>query len=160
MGARGCRMVLSAADLSPALIDAIGYSRTGTAIVEEYMDGPEFSLEALVYDGEIHMTGFADRHIFFPPYFIEMGHTIPTSFSAEDQEALCEVFHKGIRSLGLSWGVAKGDIKLTKKRTDDRRNRGQALRRLYVGMDLSLFFRNQPYRRRIGFSRRRKTPKS
>ena len=115
MGARGCRMVLSAADLSPALIDAIGYSRTGTAIVEEYMDGPEFSLEALVYDGEIHMTGFADRHIFFPPYFIEMGHTIPTSFSAEDQEALCEVFHKGIRSLGLSWGVAKGDIKLTKK---------------------------------------------
>ena len=115
MGARGCRTVLSAAELSPAVIDAIRYSRTGTAIIEEFMDGPEFSLEALVYDGEIHMTGCADRHIFFPPYFIEMGHTIPSSFSDEDQQALCEVFHKGIRALGLSWGVAKGDIKLTKK---------------------------------------------
>jgi len=115
MGARGCRKVLSAVELSPAIIDAIGYSRTGTAIIEEFMDGPEFSLEALVYDGEIHMTGCADRHIFFPPYFIEMGHTIPTSFSDEDTQALYEVFRKGIRALGLSWGVAKGDIKMTKK---------------------------------------------
>jgi biotin carboxylase len=115
MGARGCRKVDSSSELDDAVADAIRYSRTGTAIVEEYMDGPEFSLEALVFDGEIHMTGFADRHIFFPPYFIEMGHTIPTNIDPSSIEALTGVFMRGIRALGLSHGVAKGDIKLTSR---------------------------------------------
>lgn len=115
MGARGCRKVDFPAELSEAVADAIRYSRTGTAIVEEYMDGPEFSLEALVFDGEIHMTGFADRHIFFPPYFIEMGHTIPTNIDQPSIDALTGVFMRGIRALGLSHGVAKGDIKLTSR---------------------------------------------
>ena len=51
--------------------------------MEEYMEGPEFSIDALVYDGTMTITGFADRHIFFPPYFIEMGHTMPTRISKD-----------------------------------------------------------------------------
>lgn len=115
MGARGCRKVDSSQDLDSAISDAIRYSRTGQAIVEEYMEGPEFSVEALVYDGEIHMTGFADRHIFFPPYFIEMGHTIPTGLPEDAIDSLIGVFKDGVRALGLSHGAAKGDIKLTSK---------------------------------------------
>jgi len=115
MGARGCRLVAEASDLGPAIADAIGYSRTGNAIVEEYMDGPEFSVEALVYDGEIHMTGVADRHIFFPPYFIEMGHTIPSAMSSERVGEIIAVFKRGVAALGLTHGVAKGDMKLTSK---------------------------------------------
>lgn len=115
MGARGCRRVDTAAELGLSITDAIRYSRTGTAIVEQFMDGPEFSLEALVFDGQVHMTGFADRHIRFSPYFIEMGHTIPTALPERDQRALIEAFTAGIRALGLSFGVAKGDIKLTSR---------------------------------------------
>ena len=114
MGARGCRKVVSPDGLNAAITDAIKYSRTGTAIVEEYMEGPEFSVEALVYDGEIHMTGLADRHIFFPPYFIEMGHTIPSSFTRTELDDLVKVFKKGVHVLGLTHGAAKGDVKLTK----------------------------------------------
>jgi biotin carboxylase len=115
MGARGCRKVDSPASLDEAITDAIRYSRTGQAIVEEYMDGPEFSLEALVFDGEIHMTGCADRHIFFPPFFIEMGHTIPSSFPVSDLDSLVRVFKDGVKALGLSHGAAKGDVKLTSR---------------------------------------------
>lgn len=113
MGARGCRRADSPDSLREALEDALCFSRTGRAIVEEYMDGPEFSLEALVFDNEIRMTGFADRHIAFSPYFVEMGHTIPTSLSASDRAQIEAVFFRGIRALGLSHGVAKGDLKLT-----------------------------------------------
>jgi len=81
------------------------------------MDGPEFSVDAIVYHGEITICGLADRHIFFPPYFIEMGHTMPTNFPPEQQAALLETFCAGVRALGLtgpeSIGAAKGDIKLT-----------------------------------------------
>ncbi len=115
MGARGCRRVDSPKALDMALTDAVRYSRTGRVIVEEYMDGPEFSFEALVYDGQFRMTGMADRHIRFPPYFIEMGHTIPSRFPPSDLAALERVFRDATRALDLTHGVAKGDLKLTAK---------------------------------------------
>ncbi|MDR0497508.1 MAG: ATP-grasp domain-containing protein, partial [Treponema sp.] len=73
MGSRGCRKVDSFPDLNAAVVDALKFSRSGRAIVEEYMEGPEFSVDALVYQGEITICGIADRYIFFPPNFIEMG---------------------------------------------------------------------------------------
>jgi biotin carboxylase len=119
MGGRGCRRVDSIDEYSDAVKDALRFSRSGRAIVEEFMDGPEFSVDAIVYHGEITICGLADRHIFFPPYFIEMGHTMPTVFPAEQQKALLETFCAGVRALGLAGpgniGAAKGDIKLTAK---------------------------------------------
>ena len=119
MGSRGCRRVDSAEELNEAAKNAIGFSRSGRAILESYMEGPEFSVDAIVYHGEITICGLADRHIFFPPYFIEMGHTMPTVIKEEKQTAILDTFRAGIRSLGLdgkeSIGAAKGDIKLTAK---------------------------------------------
>ncbi|MDR2661612.1 MAG: ATP-grasp domain-containing protein [Treponema sp.] len=113
MGARGCRRVDSPDELETAVAEALEFSRSRRVIVEEFMEGPEFSLDAVVYRGEVTICGVADRHIFFPPYFIEMGHTMPGAISPEDREALAGVFIRGIRALGIDNGAAKGDIKLT-----------------------------------------------
>jgi biotin carboxylase len=113
MGSRGCRRVDCFGELREALADALKFSRSGRAIVEEYMEGPEFSVDALVYRGEISICGLADRHIFFPPYFIEMGHTMPADLEPAKAHALLEVFKAGVRALGIDNGAAKGDIKLT-----------------------------------------------
>ena len=117
MGSRGCRRVDNAEEFPEAAKSAIGFSRCGRAIVESYMDGPEFSVDAIVYKGEITICGLADRHIFFPPYFIEMGHTMPTVIDEKKQKAVLETFNVGIHALGLAdkenIGAAKGDIKLT-----------------------------------------------
>lgn len=115
MGARGCKKVEDESGLIPAIEAAVSFSRTGRAVVEEFMDGPEFSLEALVFDGQFHETGFADRHIFFPPYFIETGHTIPSGIPVEQQESAVAVFKAGVKALGLDYGAVKGDIKITEK---------------------------------------------
>lgn len=115
MGGRGCRRVDAEDGLRDALSDAIRNSRSGRAIVEEYMDGPEYSADALVHDGRIVQCGLADRHIFFPPYFIEMGHTMPTDLPQADARALIDAFERGIRALGIAEGAAKGDLKLTAK---------------------------------------------
>lgn len=115
MGGRGCRMVNSADELQDAVADALKYSRSGRAVLEDYMDGPEFSIDALVFNGEVTITGFADRHIYFPPYFIEMGHTMSTDICQKDWNALAACFQAGIKALGLTHGVAKADIKLTSR---------------------------------------------
>ena len=119
MGSRGCRRVNNANEFFKAAKNAIDFSRSGRAIAESYMDGPEFSVDAIVYKEEIIICGLADRHIFFPPYFIEMGHTMPTIIEKEKQEAILNTFRCGIRALGIAGkdnvGAAKGDIKLTEK---------------------------------------------
>ncbi len=79
------------------------------------MEGPELSLDAVVFNGEITITGVADRIIEYPPYFVETGHTMPSHLPKELQEAACEVFRQGIRALGINPGCAKGDIKITEK---------------------------------------------
>lgn len=114
MGARGCRLVRRREEFLSAVEDAVRNSRTGTAIFEDYMEGPEFSIDAVVYRDSVTITGFADRHIFYEPYFIEMGHTMPTSVDEKKRRELILTFVRGIKSLGLTEGVAKADIKYTK----------------------------------------------
>lgn len=114
MGARGCRMVRSENEIESAVKDGFTFSRSHTIIIEQYMDGPEFSIDALVYQGSVTITGFADRHIYYPPYFIETGHTMPASIDFGKKKELTEAFVKGIKSLGLTCGAAKADIKYTK----------------------------------------------
>ncbi len=113
MGARGCRMANTFDELIEAVKTAIYYSKTGRAIVEQYMDGPEFSVDALVCNGKIIVCGFADRHIYYPPYFIEMGHTMSTDLENKKKVDLLKAFQDAVFSLGLTHGAAKGDIKLT-----------------------------------------------
>jgi len=114
MGARGCRMVRSKVEFLPAIKIATETSRTGFAIVEEYMDGPEYSIDALVYNNTFTVTGFAIRHIKYPPYFIEIGHTMPAVLEKNVHDQLISVFALGAKALGLSCGAAKADIKFTK----------------------------------------------
>ena len=115
MGARGCRRVDDFSGLKEAVAEALNFSRSGRAIIEEYMEGPEFSVDALVYQGEVTICGFADRHIFFPPYFIEMGHTMPSAMEGDQIKKMLDAFCGGIKALGITNGAAKGDIKLSPK---------------------------------------------
>ena len=117
MGSRGCRRVDDQNGLADAVADALRFSRSGRAIVEAFMEGPEFSIDAIVNRGEITVCGLADRHVFFPPFFIEMGHTMPSELDGERRDAVLAAFKAGVRALGLAdpanVGAAKGDVKLT-----------------------------------------------
>ena len=110
MGARGCSLVQELSGLREAAETASRYSRSGRVIVEEYIEGSEFSIEGLVFDGRLYITALADRHIFFPPYFIEMGHTIPSECPQEIADEVISVFERGVHALGLTDGAVKGDI--------------------------------------------------
>lgn len=113
MGARGCKLVSRESDMMFAIEDALKNSKTGQVIIEQYMVGPEFSIDGLIFNNELTITGFAERHIFFPPYFIEMGHTMPAKILEEQKISLFSCLALAVKSLGLSWGAIKADIKLT-----------------------------------------------
>ena len=113
MGSRGVIRVDDEAGLAKACHAAIRLSRSSRVIIEQFMEGRELSLDAVVYRGEITVCGVADRHIFFPPRFVEMGHTMPTDLDENTAREAEEVFRAGIRAIGIDNGAAKGDIKMT-----------------------------------------------
>lgn len=114
MGARGVRKVTDPAGLPQAVADAMAFARGGV-IIEEFIEGPEYSIDSLVIDGRLYPCGLADRHICFPPYFIEVGHTIPTALPAAEQQELVQVFARAVQALGIRNGVAKGDVFMTSR---------------------------------------------
>ena len=113
MGSRGCRIAENSFELEKAVEESFKFSSSKTVIIEEFLDGKEFSIDALVYEDSFTVTGFASRHIFYPPYFIEMGHTLASLISEQDRLNLISTFALAVKSLGLSCGAAKADIKLT-----------------------------------------------
>ena len=113
MGARGVIKVEKPEVIRFAYERAKNASPRGEIITEGFMDGPELSIDALVWKDEIYITGVADRIIEFPPYFVETGHIMPTNLPDKMIQDGVEVFKKGIRALGIEIGAAKGDIKLT-----------------------------------------------
>jgi biotin carboxylase len=113
MGARGVRVVESEEALAAAVDAARRASRSSRVILEEYMSGPELSLDAIVWRGRVTVCGVADRHISFPPYFVEMGHTMPSALEPRQLSDAAGVFSRGIAALGIHNGAAKGDIKIT-----------------------------------------------
>jgi biotin carboxylase len=113
MGARGVLRVDDEEALRAACRAAIGLSRSARVIVEEFMEGPELSLDAIVYRGKVTVCGVADRHICFPPAFVEIGHTMPTELDPGTVGGIEDAFAAGIRAIGIDNGAAKGDLKLT-----------------------------------------------
>ncbi|MBU0926210.1 MAG: ATP-grasp domain-containing protein [Spirochaetes bacterium] len=114
MGARGCRLARTIGELREAWDDAVANSRTGRAIVEAYLEGPEFSIDAIVSGGRVALRGVADRAVVFEPFFVEMGHTMPSAYGPEVLSEVVAVFEKGVAALGIRDGAAKGDIKYTR----------------------------------------------
>ena len=113
MGARGVRLLRDPSEVDEAFTEARRAAVSGMLIVEEYMQGPELSIDALVWDDHIEITGVADRIIEGAPYFIELGHTLPSALPQKVQDEAIEVMKQGIRALGIDTGAAKGDIKIT-----------------------------------------------
>ncbi|MGL4369372.1 MAG: alpha-hydroxy-acid oxidizing protein, partial [Spirochaetota bacterium] len=113
MGARGVMRIDDRSMISDAFKNAKAGSPSGELIVEQFMEGPELSIDAVIFNGEITFTGIADRIIEDPPYFIEKGHTMPSQLPKETLDEARRVMSMGIRALGIDHGFAKGDIKVT-----------------------------------------------
>ncbi len=114
MGARGVVLVQDDYSFADAVKTARSLSASRRVIAEEFIPGQEYSLDALIHDGQIHITGIGERHIFFAPYFVELGHTIPANIGPEEETALTDGFSGAIAALGITNGAAKGDVFLVR----------------------------------------------
>lgn len=89
-------------------------SRSGDLMVEEYMEGPEVSVETLSVNGECHVIQITDKLTTGAPYFVEMGHSQPSRHSEEMKKKIEEVAIAANRAIGIENGPSHTEIKVTK----------------------------------------------
>lgn len=90
------------------------YSRSGDLMVEEYMEGPEVSVETLSVDGECHVIQITDKLTTEAPYFVEMGHSQPSQHSEEMKKKIAKVAVAANHAIGIENGPSHTEIKVTK----------------------------------------------
>lgn len=112
-GGRGVNLVHSREELMPALLAASGAGLSGDALVEEYMMGPEVSVELLVVDGVAHVLQVTDKLTSGAPNYFEIGHCQPTSLKDEDRAAISELAKSAVLAVGLKNSAAHVEIIVT-----------------------------------------------
>lgn len=114
-GSRGINVARNAEELQAALKDSFSLSGCERVIVEEYMDGPEVSVEVLVQDGEPHVLQVTDKLTTGEPHFIEIGHSQPSQLPSEDVEKIRRLAYDAAKAVGVKNGCCHAEIKLTSK---------------------------------------------
>lgn len=89
------------------------YSREGDIIVEEYMSGPEVSVETLSVDGVCYVIQITDKLTTGAPHYVEMGHSQPTSHSQNVVEKIVEVAKAANKAIGIKNGPSHTEIIVT-----------------------------------------------
>lgn len=113
------RLVHSPAELRSAY-DAIatdatldlGVSLGPEALVEEFIAGPEFSVEGFVRNGRTVVVSITEKMVSDPPGFIELGHTVPASIDAGCRRLIRDWTAEVVRALGVDCTVFHLELRL------------------------------------------------
>jgi len=114
-GSRGINVAKNEKELKAALENSFASSHCHRVIVEEYMDGPEVSVEILVQDGEPFVLQVTDKLTTGEPHFIEIGHSQPSQLATEDVDKIKKLAYDAVKAVGIINGCGHAEIKLTSK---------------------------------------------
>lgn len=90
-GSRGVKLCRNLQELQDCIDEALQYSKLDTVLVEEFIEGREFSIEGLHYDGKSEVIQFTEKKTTEFPYNVELGHKQPANLTDEQRDAIREI---------------------------------------------------------------------
>lgn len=87
-------------------------SRDHTVMLEQFIEGPEFSVEIIVWDGKVNVLAVTDKKTSEAPHFVELGHNQPSCFSETDVSELKAAAVAGVKALGVNNCACHAEAKL------------------------------------------------
>lgn len=93
-GSRGVKLCRNLQELQECIDEALQYSKLDTVLVEEFIEGREFSIEGLHYDGKSEVIQFTEKKTTEFPYNVELGHKQPANLTDEQRDAIREIISK------------------------------------------------------------------
>ena len=89
------------------------FSHRAVLMVEERVNGPEVSVEAMTIAGNTQIIAITDKRITKPPYCVELGHTEPSALPESVRDSIEEVARATIDAIGIVDGPSHTEMKIT-----------------------------------------------
>ncbi len=83
-------------------------------LVEEFLDGPEISVDCAAWRGRVEPVIFARKVLGYPPHFEEVGHVVaPAERLVDDPDRVRSVVRAAHRAMGIDDTVTHSEVRLT-----------------------------------------------
>lgn len=114
-GSRGVAKVERFSALSEAVKEAISESITNTAIIEDYIEGKEVSVESISWKGKHYILAITDKVTTEEPHFVELAHHQPSKLSEVIQAKIKVETIKALDALEIKYGAGHSEFKITEE---------------------------------------------
>ncbi len=111
-GSRGVCKVQSLEELRPAVNRALEQSFEKKAIIEEYIEGIEYSVEYLSFQGKHYFLALTQKYTTGSPHYIEKAHMQPAVVSKQNLAYIKKTVEHALDTLGLVNGASHSEIKI------------------------------------------------
>lgn len=111
-GSRGIYKVTSEKEILKALIVSKKESFEKKVLVEEYVEGQEYSVEHISYKGKHYFLALTKKYTTGAPHFIETGHMEPAPINDEILEKIKNIISHALDSLEIYNGASHSEIKI------------------------------------------------
>ena len=89
------------------------FSHNGSFLIEEFLDGPEYSVEAITYQSRTSIIQYTEKFVSPFPYTVEMGHLQPADLTAQQRDNIDKIVKDGLNALGIDNSASHSEVKLT-----------------------------------------------
>lgn len=113
-GSRNIMKLESTDGLMKAIKEACATSFEKKAIVEEYLEGDEFSMETITQNGVHHYLATTKKFTTGAPHFIETAHKQPSNLSDELNQKAIDVIMKALDALHVENSAGHSEFKVDK----------------------------------------------
>lgn len=93
----------------------VGQSIDTDILIEEFLDGPEYSIESVTVNGQTTVLGITKKLVTPYPLSIEVGHDFPANLNADEEREIRSLVEQSLAVLGVDFTVTHLEVKLTKK---------------------------------------------
>lgn len=115
-GSRGVFKVTREGQISEAFAHAQAVDGPGSEVlVEEFVDGPEVSVEVISWRGRHQIIAITDKVTSGDPHWVELGHSQPSRLPREILEAIRSCTGAGLDALGIRDSPSHVEIKVGKR---------------------------------------------
>ena len=111
-GSRGVSKVNNMSEMILAFHRAINCSKLNAIIIEEYIDGKEFSIEYISHNGNHYYLATTDKVTSGSPYFIELEHHQPTTVGESINERIKKITEQSLNALEIYNSPSHTELKL------------------------------------------------
>ncbi|MGC4118191.1 MAG: ATP-grasp domain-containing protein [Myxococcales bacterium] len=111
-GSRGIFKVARNDQVAAGYKHASSIAGSDEILVEEFVEGPEVSVETLSFRGEHRIITITDKRTTGDPFWVESGHVEPSRLSQGDQDAIRQATLAGLNALGIDNSAGHVEIRV------------------------------------------------